>query len=86
MTEPLMPPLSPTAQSILDAAEQVPVVLNYAQDIPAIIVAVLYKLADIIHPGLNPLDDSDAAAGVHAAHESMHDYLLILAEELHELS
>jgi hypothetical protein len=33
--------LSPAAQAVLDAAEEVPIVLNYAQEIPAFCAAAL---------------------------------------------
>ena len=38
--------LSPAAQAVLDAAEQVPIVLNYAQEIPAFCAAALRAAAD----------------------------------------
>jgi hypothetical protein len=38
--------LSPAAQAVLDAAEEVPIVLNYAQEIPAFCAAALRAAAD----------------------------------------
>ena len=38
--------LSSAAQAVLDAAEQVPIVLNYAQEIPAFCAAALRAAAD----------------------------------------
>jgi hypothetical protein len=42
----IAPALSPAAQAVLDAAEQVPIVLNYAQEIPAFCAAALRAAAD----------------------------------------
>ena len=42
--------LSPAAQAVLDAAEQVPIVLNYAQEIPAFCAAALRALAEYRTP------------------------------------
>ena len=45
-----MTDLSPAAQAVLDAAEQVPIVLNYAQEIPAFCAAALRAAADQVVP------------------------------------
>ena len=47
---PPMTNLSPAAQAVLDAAEQVPIVLNYAQEIPAFCAAALRAAADQVAP------------------------------------
>lgn len=51
--------LSPAAQAVLDAAEQVPIVLNYAQEIPAFCAAALRAAADQVvpHPGRYPMNE-----------------------------
>jgi hypothetical protein len=45
-----MTTLSPAAQAVLDAAEQVPIVLNYAQEIPAFCAAALRALGEYRTP------------------------------------
>lgn len=74
--------LSPNAQAILDAVKHYET--NHWCHVSHVAATVLLVIAEQIQPGHNPLDDSDAAAGVHAAEESMYNYLLALAEELEE--
>ena len=76
--------LSPNAQAILDAVKHYET--NHWCHVSHVAVTVLLVIAEQIQPGRNPLDDSDAAAGVHAAEESMYNYLLALAEDLEEQS
>ena len=76
--------LSPNAQAILDAVKHYET--NHWCHVSHVAATVLLVIAEQIQPGRNPLDDSDAAAGVHAAEESMYNYLLALAEELEEQS
>jgi hypothetical protein len=76
--------LSPNAQAILDAVKHYET--NHWCHVGHVAATVLLVIAEQIQPGRNPLDDSDAAAGVHAAEESMYNYLLALAEELEEES
>ena len=76
--------LSPNAQAILDAVKHYET--NHWYHVSHVAATVLLVIAEQIQPGRNPLDDSDAAAGVHAAEESMYNYLLALAEELEEQS
>ena len=76
--------LSPNAQAILDAVKHYET--NHWCHVSHVATTVLLVIAEQIQPGRNPLDDSDAAAGVHAAEESMYNYLLALAEELEEQS
>ena len=72
--------LSPNAQAILDAVKHYET--NHWCHVSHVAATVLLVIAEQLQPGRNPLDDSDAAAGVHAAEESMYNYLLVLAEEL----
>ena len=76
--------LSPNAQAILDAVKHYET--NHWCHVSHVAATVLLVIAEQIQRGRNPLDDSDAAAGVHAAEESMYNYLLALAEELEEQS
>ena len=74
--------LSPNAQQVLDSIKHYET--NDWSRVNEVAAAVLLVIAEQIQPGRNPLDDSDAAAGVHAAEESMYNYLLALAGELEE--
>jgi hypothetical protein len=76
-------PLSPTAQEIFSAFNRN---FDWIEDgVPGpqfkALSAALLAVAEQIQPGRNPIDDTDAAAGVHAAHESIFHYLLSLADE-----
>ena len=74
--------LSPNAQQVLDSIKHYET--NDWSRVNEVAAAVLLVIAEQIQPGRNPLDESDAAAGVHAAEESMYNYLLALAGELEE--
>ena len=75
-------PLSPVAQAVLDAVKHYET--NHWCHINEIVAIILRVIAEQIQPGRNPLDDSDAAAGVHAAHEAISKYLLTIADELED--
>ena len=57
--------LSPNAQAILDAVKHYET--NHWCHVSHVAATVLLVIAEQIQPGRNPLDDSDAAAGAHAA-------------------
>ena len=75
--------LSPAAQAVLDAAEQVPIVLNYAQEIPAFCAAALRAAADQVVPK-NPTRSypEDYELGVWVASDDARVGLLAIADEL----
>jgi hypothetical protein len=79
-----MTDLSPSAQAVLDAVDQVPRVLNCTQDHPLFAAAALRAVAKLIWMG-KPLGDTDADAGVAAAHQAIHQQLLLIAVELETL-
>jgi len=79
-----MTDLSPSAQAVLDAVDQVPRVLNCTQDHPLFAAAALRAVARLIWMS-KPLGDTDADAGVLAAHQAIHERLLLIAAELEDL-
>jgi hypothetical protein len=76
-----MTELSPAAQAVLDAVDQVPRVLNCTQDHPLFAAAALRAVADQLWMG-NPFGDTDADAGVFLAHHAIRSQLLAIADEL----
>jgi hypothetical protein len=80
-----MTDLSPAAQAVLDAVDQVPRVLNCTQDHPLFAAAALRAVADQVQMD-KPLGDTDADAGVFAAHHAILAHLLAIAAELEQLN
>ena len=78
--------LSPAAQAVLDAAEQVPIVLNYAQEIPAFCAAALRAVADQVVPEqAEPVGDSHDEARHDQGMRTRYK-LLAIADELEAVS
>ena len=74
--------LSPTAQAVLDAAMSTPIVLgDYDATRGRQIAAALRALAAQLRLEL-PLGDTDADAGVFAAHSAICATILAIADEL----
>ena len=75
-----MTDISPTAQEVLDAH-----INHWTADpyeiSPAALAAALRVVADKVQID-KPLGDSDADAGVFAAHHAIHTQLLAIADEL----
>ena len=76
-----MTDLSPAAQAVLDAVDEVPRVLNCTQDQPLFAAAALRAVAQQLQLEA-PLGDTDADAGVYAAHHAIQEHLLAIAAEL----
>jgi len=78
-----MTDLSPSVQAVLNAVDEVPRVLNCTQDHPLFAAAALRAAARLIWMN-KPLGDTDADAGVAAAHQAIHEGLLLIAVELEQ--
>jgi hypothetical protein len=76
--------LSPAAQAVLDAAEEVPIVLNYAQEIPAFCAAALRAVADEVapEPPESEQQDPDMLKGIWSERRTIREELLAIADEL----
>lgn len=79
-----MTDLSPAAQAVLDAAEEVPIVLNYAQEIPAFCAAALRAAADEVAPETpeSEQEDPDMLKGIWSERRTIREELLAIADEL----
>jgi hypothetical protein len=74
-----MSDLSPAAQAILDAYQFAPIEDHLTA------AAVLRSVAQQLQLD-NPLGETDADAGVFAAHHAIHQHLLSIAAELEQLN
>ena len=75
-----MTKLSPAAQAVLDAVDQVPRVLNCTQDHPLFAAAALRAVADQVVPETNSMFISPAEL----QQEKTRDQLLAIAAELEQ--
>ena len=77
-----MSELSPAARAVQDAAMQYEINPEcYSREIAAAALRALNKFVRIDQP----LGDSDADAGVFAAHQAIHGYIECIADELEKL-
>ena len=74
-------PLSPAAEAVLDAYFTHADLLNREVSHEEMIAAAIRALADQLRLEM-PLGDTDADAGVFAAHHAIHQRLLAIATEL----
>jgi hypothetical protein len=82
LKSPTLPDLSPAAQAVLNAVMQYEINPEcYSREIAA---ATLQAAARLIWMN-KPLGDTDADAGVAAAHQAIHERLLLIAAELEAL-
>jgi ABC-type uncharacterized transport system involved in gliding motility auxiliary subunit len=84
MMDVAMSNLSPAAQAVLDAVDQVPRVLNCTQDHPLFAAAALRAAADEVISSVSPPceDFNEYDRGFLAAHIKYRDEFLAIADEL----
>ena len=79
-----MTDLSPAAQAVLDAVDQVPRVLNCTQDHPLFAAAALRAAADEVAPETpeSEQEDPDMLKGIWSERRTIREELLAIADEL----
>ena len=79
-----MTDLSPAAQAVLDAVDQVPCVLNCTQDHPLFAAAALRAAADEVapEPPESEQKDPDMLKGIWSERRTIREELLAIADEL----